>query len=76
MSSIVIAGDTSGTCTLQAANTAGTTVLSLPTTSGTLVATGGDPSFTTITTGLGNASAPSITFTGDTNTGIFSPGAD
>jgi hypothetical protein len=30
----------------------------------------------TVTTGLGNAAAPSVTFTGDTNTGIFSPGAD
>jgi hypothetical protein len=76
MASVVIAGDVSGTCTLQAANAAGTTVLSLPTTSGTLVATGGAPSFTTVTTGLGNAAAPSITFTGDTNTGIFSPTAD
>jgi hypothetical protein len=76
MASVVIAGDVSGTCTLQAANAAGTTVLSLPTTSGTLVATGGSPSFTTVTTGLGNAAAPSITFTGDTNTGIFSPTAD
>ena len=76
MASVVIAGDVSGTCTLQAANAAGTTTLTLPTTSGTLVATGGAPSFTTITTGLGNASAPSITFTGDTNTGIFSPTAD
>jgi len=27
-------------------------------------------------TGLGSASAPSITFSADTNTGIFSPGAD
>jgi hypothetical protein len=96
MSSIVIAGDVSGTCTLQAANAAGTTVLSLPTTSGTLVATNGSPTFVTVTSttdntttlnattgniatvtaGLGNASAPSITFTGDTNTGIFSPTAD
>jgi hypothetical protein len=76
MASVVIAGDVSGTCTLQAANAAGTTVLTLPTSSGTLVATGGAPSFTTVTTGLGNASAPSITFTGDTNTGIFSPTAD
>jgi len=92
MASVVIAGDVSGTCTLQAANAAGTTVLTLPTTSGTLVATGGSPTFTTInatnviasansnaavfTSGLGNASAPSITFTGDTNTGIFSPTAD
>jgi hypothetical protein len=92
MASVVIAGDVSGTCTLQAANAAGTTVLTLPTTSGTLVATGGSPTFTTInatnviasansnaavfTSGLGNASAPAYSFTGDTNTGIFSPTAD
>lgn len=36
MSSIVIAGDTSGTCTLQANAVAGTTTLTLPTTSGFL----------------------------------------
>jgi hypothetical protein len=30
----------------------------------------------TITAALGNASTPGITFTGDTNTGIYSPGAD
>jgi hypothetical protein len=30
----------------------------------------------TIAAGLGSAAAPSYTFTGDTNTGIFSPGAD
>jgi hypothetical protein len=36
MSSIVIAGDTSGSVTLQAPATAGTTVLTLPSTSGTL----------------------------------------
>jgi hypothetical protein len=92
MSSVVIAGDVSGTCTLQAANAAGTTVLTLPTTSGTLVTTNGSPTFTTInatnviasansnaavfTSGLGNASAPAYSFTGDTNTGIFSPTAD
>jgi hypothetical protein len=39
MSSIVIAGDTSGTCTLQANAAAGTTVLTLPTTSGVLYST-------------------------------------
>jgi len=43
MASVVIAGDVSGTCTLQAANAAGTTVLSLPTTSGTLVSSGSVP---------------------------------
>ena len=30
----------------------------------------------TITAALGSASTPGITFTGDTNTGIYSPGAD
>ena len=39
MSSIVIAGDTSGTCTLQANAAAGSTVLTLPTTSGVLYST-------------------------------------
>jgi len=39
MSSVVIAGDVSGTCTLQAANAAGSTVLTLPTTSGVLYST-------------------------------------
>jgi hypothetical protein len=37
MSSVVIAGDTSGSVTLQAPATAGSTVLTLPSTSGTLV---------------------------------------
>lgn len=39
MSAIVIAGDTSGTCTLQAAAVAGSTTLTLPTTSGVLYST-------------------------------------
>jgi len=39
MSSIVIAGDVSGTCTLQANAAAGTTTLTLPTTSGVLYST-------------------------------------
>jgi len=39
MSSIVIAGDVSGTCTLQANGAAGTTTLTLPTTSGVLYST-------------------------------------
>ena len=73
MSSVVIAGNTSGTVTLLAPDIAGTTTLTLPTTSGTLVTTAGG---TTVPFALGSASSPSITFTGDTNTGIFSPGAD
>ena len=40
MSSIQIAGNTSGTITLDAPNVAGTTTLTLPTTSGTIVTTG------------------------------------
>ena len=32
--------------------------------------------FTTVTSGLGAVGTPSITFTGDTNTGIWSPAAD
>lgn len=34
------------------------------------------PSVTSVTLGLGAAGTPSLTFTGDTNTGIFSPAAD
>ena len=39
MSSLIIAGNTSGTITLDAPNVAGTTTLTLPTTSGTIVTT-------------------------------------
>lgn len=39
MSSVVVAGDTSGSVTLQAPAVSGTTVLTLPATSGTMVAT-------------------------------------
>lgn len=41
MSSVVIAGDTSGTITLAAPSVAGTTTLTLPSTSGTVVTTSG-----------------------------------
>jgi len=41
MSAVVIAGDTSGSVTLQAPAVAGTTTLTLPNSSGTLMATGG-----------------------------------
>jgi hypothetical protein len=73
MANIVISGDTSGSVTLSAPAVSGSTVLTLPTTSGTLVVTGGAQ---TIEFAAGSAAAPSITFTGDTNTGIFSPAAD
>jgi hypothetical protein len=71
--SIVLVGSTSGSVTLQEPAVAGTTVIDLPATSGTMVVTGGAQ---TVQFAAGSASTPSITFTGDTNTGIFSPGAD
>ena len=88
MSSIVIAGDTSGSVTLQAPAVAGSTTLTLPATSGTVVLTGGAGAFTSVTasttlgvTGVstfsaGTAALPALTTTGDTNTGIFFPTAD
>ena len=52
----------------------GSVVLS---TSPTLVTpTLGSATATQLTTGLGSASTPALTFSGDTNTGIFSPAAD
>jgi hypothetical protein len=73
MADIVISGDSSGSITLRAPAVSGTTILTMPTTSGTLVTTAGG---STVPFALGSAAAPSITFTGDTNTGMFSPGAD
>jgi len=73
MADIVVSGNSSGSVTLRAPDVSGTTILTLPTTSGTLVTTAGG---STVPFALGSAAAPSITFTGDTNTGIFSPGAD
>lgn len=43
MSSVVIAGDTSGSVTLTAPSVAGTTTLTLPSTSGTVITTGNIP---------------------------------
>jgi hypothetical protein len=73
MASIVVAGDTSGTVTLTAPAVSGTTTLTLPTTSGTIVTTSGAQ---TIEFADGSASTPSITNSGDTNTGMFFPAAD
>jgi hypothetical protein len=73
MADIVVSGNSSGSVTLRAPDVSGTTILTLPTTSGTLVTTAGG---STVPFALGSAAAPSITFTGDTNTGMFSPGAD
>ena len=73
MASIIVSGDTSGAVTLAAPAVAGSTTLTLPTTTGTLVVTGGAQ---TIEFADGTVSAPSITNSGDTNTGIYFPAAD
>jgi hypothetical protein len=72
MSSIVIAGDTSGSVTLQAPAVAGSTVLNLPATSGTIQASGAGyttngVAYATSATGLATGSA--LVFDG-TNLGI------
>jgi hypothetical protein len=69
---LVLAGSTSGSATLQATDAA-TVTLTLPASTGTLVVTGGAQ---TIEFADGSASAPSITNSGDTNTGMFFPAAD
>jgi hypothetical protein len=62
-----------GTGQLQSTGT-GSAVLS---NSPTLVTpTLGSATATQLATGLGTVSAPALTFTGDTNTGIYSPAAD
>ena len=73
MASIVVSGDTSGAITIAAPAVAGTNTLTLPASTGTLVVTGGAQ---TIEFADGSASAPSITNSGDTNTGMFFPAAD
>ena len=58
--------------------------ITLPDQTGTVITTGDNGSVSstmlatnlTISAAAGSASAPSIAFTGDTNTGIYSPGAD
>lgn len=47
--------------------------ITLPDASGAMVVTGGAQ---TVQFAAGSASTPSVTFTGDTNTGVYSPGAD
>ena len=73
MSSIVVAGDTSGSITLQAPAVAGSTVLTLPASSGT-VATLTTPSFVT-TIGVG-AATPTTSGTGITFPSTASPSTD
>jgi len=73
MASLVVSGDTSGAITIAAPSIAGTNTLTLPASTGTLVVTGGAQ---TIEFAAGTVSAPSITNSGDTNTGMFFPAAD
>jgi hypothetical protein len=63
----------SGTFTIASPNSNSNRTLNLPDSSGTVVVTGGAQ---TIEFAAGTVSAPSITTTGDTNTGIFFPAAD
>jgi len=72
-SSLTIAGAASGITTLAAGNT---TVTGFANVTSTL-RVGGVATFANqVSVPLGSASAPSYAFTGDLNTGIFSPGAD
>ena len=73
MASIKLAGDTSGEITISAPAVAGTNTLTLPASSGTIVT---DTGAQTIQFSAGTAAAPSVTTTGDTNTGKFFPAAD
>jgi hypothetical protein len=75
MSRVAVSGNPSGagTITIQSANTNSDYTLTLPAATGSVVVTGGAQ---TIEFAAGAVGTPSITFTGDTNTGIFSPAAD
>jgi hypothetical protein len=75
LSKVAIEGNAlgTGTLTIAAPNTNTNRTLTLPDASGTMVVTGGAQ---TIEFAAGTAGAPSITTTGDTNTGIFFPAAD
>jgi hypothetical protein len=73
MSPLRLNGSTSGFSQLDAPAIAGDQTFTLPGTGGTLTTTSGGQ---TIEHATGTAAAPSVTFTGDTNTGIFNPAAD
>ena len=67
-------GSTSGYAELQAAAVAGDQTFILPAAGGTLLTT--DSPIGNLTLELGSASAPSLRFEGDTDTGLFSSGAN
>lgn len=64
-----VSSDNTGILELKTGTGAGTTALTLSTAQAATFAGA-------LTAQAGTAAAPSITFTGDTNTGIYSPGAD
>jgi len=68
MSSVVIAGDTSGSVTLQAPSVAGSTVLTLPTTSGTLAVGGNSVTFTNLSIVPSSGTSANAAFFAGTNT--------
>ena len=74
---LALAGNTSGATTLNPAAAASGT-LTLPAATDTLVGRATTDTLTnkTLTSPLGSASAPTFSFVGDTNTGMYSPGAD
>jgi hypothetical protein len=67
-------GTGNGQSTITAA-ASGDTVYTLPSGGGTFVTTSSTQALT-VPFASGTASAPSVTFLGDSNTGIYSPGAD
>jgi hypothetical protein len=73
MASTITAGNATNGLALSCDNT-GILELKTGTGAGTTAVTIGTGQEVAVT--LGSAAAPSITFSGDTNTGIFSPGAD
>jgi hypothetical protein len=74
MSQVIIAGDTSGTITLQAPAVSGSTTLTLPAATGTVMVSGNMPAFSAYGSGvqsIANATATKIQFNTklyDTNT--------
>lgn len=83
MSKIALSGDAAGTGTFTIAspNSNNNRTLTLPDATGTVAVSGSAVTFgaltaTSLDVGTGSVSTPSLTFTGDTNTGIYSPTAD
>jgi len=79
MSSLKLYGSTSGYVEIVPEATAGNNSVTLPNGSGTLVAADGSGNITitgVTTVSAGSTAAPSITPSGDSNTGIFFPSAD